>query len=154
MTSGTRRGLRRYSWLRSAAACMACGVVLFSSGCGKDDSPTGPEAQPPGGTGSFLAWTGVDSLYQFTLVRVNGQTGSVTRIGGTDFFPALAYGPNGTLYGISGSLKIVNPVTGATALVGNFSHQGQPVLINAATFSPSGTLYVMDNASRRVFTVN
>ena len=107
-------------------------------------------------TGHFLSWTGSeDPLHSFTLVRVNGQTGGVTNIGGSDFFTALVYGPSGTLYGVSDELHVINPTNGSSALIQTFVYEGARTLMTAATFSPGGTLYVMENASpQRVFTVN
>jgi hypothetical protein len=107
-------------------------------------------------TGNFLAWTDFSDVQHVNrLVRVNGQTGAVTNIGGSDFLPAMAYGPDGTLYGVSDRLVSINPSTGATALVGLFLFQGKQILMAAATFSPSGTLFVRENDTpARVFTVN
>ena len=109
-------------------------------------------------TGDFLSWTGSDDTsHYFTLVRVNGQTGSVTTIGGFDFFTGLAYGPDGKLYGVSNKLCIINPANGTTSKVGNLISQGTvtPILMTEAAFAPDGRLFVAENASpRRVFTVD
>jgi hypothetical protein len=107
-------------------------------------------------TGNFLSWTGSDDpSHYFTLVRVNGQTGAVTNIGGNDFFAALAYGPDGTLYGIGSDLHIVNPADGSSAPIGDLVYQGAQVIMTAATFSPTGTLYVMESSNpHRVFSVD
>ncbi len=111
-----------------------------------------------GFTGNFLAWTGSeDATHYFTLVRVNGQTGSVTTIGGSDFFTGLAYGADGRLYGVSDRLCIINPADGTTSTVGDLISQGTvtPILMTEAAFAPDGTLFVIENASpNRVFTVD
>ena len=110
-----------------------------------------------GFTGNFLSWTGSDDASHYlTLVRVNGQTGAVTTIGGSGFYPGLAYGPDGQLYGVSTSLQIINPADGTTVKVGDLQYQGgSPILMNNATFSPNGALYVKENASpARIFTVD
>lgn len=115
-----------------------------------------PEA-PSGFTGNFLSWTGLDDpAHYYTLVRINGQSGTVTNIGGNDFFPAMAYGPDGTLYGIASDLHIINPTNGSTVKIGDFNYQSESyILMHGAAFSPSGTLYVVENAiPSRVFSVN
>ena len=71
------------------------------------------------------------------LVRVNGMTGEVTNIGGFDFIPAMAYGPDGTLYGISDELKEINSSDGSTALKGTFAYAEKiRILMCGAAFSP------------------
>ncbi len=128
--------------------------LLLSSGmllaCG------GGTAQTPGYTGDFLSWTGSDDVnHFFTLVRVNGKTGDVTTIGGADFFTAMAYAPDGKLYGISDELHIIDPATGSTVMLGTFQYGASTLLMHGAAFSPLGTLYVADNSfPSRVFTVN
>jgi hypothetical protein len=106
--------------------------------------------------GNFLSWTGSwDTQHYFELVRVNGQNGSVTSIGGNGFFPCLEYSSDGTLYGISNELHVVNPANGATVKIGDFRYNGSDKLLMAgAAFSPGGTLYVMGNKSDSTFTVN
>ena len=124
--------------------------------CGGGNSSSSGQV-PPDYTGDFLSWTGMDdAAHFFTLVRVNGKTGAVTNIGGFDFFTSLEYSPDGTLYGISDELRVINPANGSTGLVGTFQFEGSsPILMTGAAFSPSGTLYVMENATpSRVFTVN
>ncbi|OGU57270.1 MAG: hypothetical protein A2V66_11275 [Ignavibacteria bacterium RBG_13_36_8] len=107
------------------------------------------------GDGDFLAWTGSDDPYHyFSLVRVNKQNGMVTNIGGNDFFTAMAYSPNGTLYGIASGLHIINPENGSTIKIGDFQYNNQNyMLMSGASFSPNGTLFVMA-ISDSVFTVN
>jgi hypothetical protein len=122
------------------------------------DSITFSLPTSPGGyTGNFLAWTGSsDPAHYFTLVRVNGQNGTVTNIGGNDFFGAMAYGPDGTLYGVSDDLHIINPNDGSTIKIGDFNYQGQAkILMRGAALSPNGTLYVEENSSpNRIFSLN
>jgi hypothetical protein len=94
-------------------------LLLLTSGlllsCGSD---TKQQEQPlvySGYAGNFLSWTGSDDTdHYFTLVLVNGMTGSVTNIGGDNYFPAMAYAPDGTLYGISRELHVIDPATGST----------------------------------------
>jgi hypothetical protein len=110
-------------------------------------------------TGNFLAWTGPSAInpsYPFELIRINGTTGAITAIGGQDNFNGLGYGLNGDLYGISDHLAIINPATGATSNPVNLTYEGgSPILMCAASFSPSGTLYVLEDVSPgRIFTVN
>jgi hypothetical protein len=112
---------------------------------------------PTGGfTGNFLAWTGSGATYSYSLVRVNGQNGTVTNIGGNDYFPGMAYGPDGTLYGIGDHLSTINPSNGSTSEIGSFNYGSESgILMHGAAFSPSGTLYVTENATpSRVFSVN
>jgi hypothetical protein len=105
---------------------------------------------------NFLSWTGFDDPdREFMLVRVDGKTGAITNIGGFNFFTALVYGPDGTLYGISDELHSINPQDGSTTLIGTLLYSATPVLMTGAAFSPNGTLYVLENSSpNRVFTVN
>jgi hypothetical protein len=110
---------------------------------------------PAGFTGNFLAWTGSDdSAHYFTLVRVDGQNGTVTNIGGSDYFNCLEYAPNGTLYGIGTDLHIINPVNGSTTKIGDFHYGSQDFIpMKGAAFSADGTLYVLAS-SDSAFTVN
>jgi hypothetical protein len=102
-----------------------------------------------------LSWTGSDDpSHYFTLVRVNGQTGTVTTIGGFDFFTGLAYGPDGILYGVSNDLNIINPANGATTKIGDLTYSGSTIIMSEATFSPDGRLFVIENGGDRVFTVD
>jgi len=106
--------------------------------------------------GDFLSWTGSsDPDHYFTLVRVHGTDGTVSTIGGFNFFTAMAYRNDGTLYGISDELHIINPADGSTVSIGSLTYYGSEILMCGAAFSPSGTLYVLENESpKRVFTVN
>jgi hypothetical protein len=116
----------------------------------------GAATTPTDLTGNFLAWTGSsDASHSMTLVRINKQNGSVTNIGGNDFFTDLEYGPDGTLYGISSDLCIINPDNGTTTTVGEFHYQGEHnILMSGGAFSPDGKLYVQINGGDTVFTVN
>ena len=110
-------------------------------------------------TGDFLAWTGpaaINPSYPFELIRINGKTGAITAIGGQDNFNGLSYGPNGELYGISDHLAIINPATGATSNHVNLTYKGgSPILMCAASCSPSGQIYVLEDVSPgRIFSVN
>ena len=107
-------------------------------------------------TGNFLAWTNSsDTSHYFVLVRVSGQTGAVTTIGGSNFFTGLAYGPEGKLYGVSSGLHIINPATGSTTKIGDFTYQGgTPILMTEAAFAPDGRLFVLENSGDRVFAAN
>ena len=110
-------------------------------------------------TGNFLAWTGpsvINPKYPFELIRINGTTGLITAIGGQDNFNGLVYGLNGELYGISDHLAIINPATGATSNPVNLTYNGgSPILMCAASISPSGQLYVLEDVSPgRIFEVN
>lgn len=108
-----------------------------------------------GFTGNFLSWTGSsDSTHSMMLVRVNGQTGTVTTIGGSNFFTGLGYGADGKLYGVSNELHIVNPANGATTKIGDLMYLASNILMKEAAFSPDGKLYVVENGGDRVFTVN
>jgi len=134
-------------------------LLLLTSGlllsCGSD--PKQQEQGDSGYAGNFLSWTGSgDTDHYFTLVLVNGMTGSVTNIGGTNFFPEIAYAPDGTLYGISDELHVIDPATGNTVKIGTFQYEASTILMHGSAFSPDGTLYVVENnlSSDRVFSVN
>lgn len=136
-------------------------LLLFLSGfivsCGGDDHAIIYPQFYTGVEGTFLSWTdNSDASHSFTLVRVDGKTGDVTTIGGFGFFPAMAYAPDGTLYGISDELRIIDPVDGSTVRIGDLQLPGGiPILMHGAAFSPSGVLYVVENAMpSRVFTVD
>lgn len=134
--------------------CIMLSTILFACSSSKDTNNNGDT----GFTGNFLSWTGSDDgTHYFKLVRVNGQTGNVTTIGGFDFFTGLAYGTDGRLYGVSDKLCIINPDDGTTSKVGDLVSQGTatPILMTEAAFAPDGTLFVIENASpKRVFTVD
>ncbi len=120
------------------------------------DSITFSLPTSPGGyTSDFLAWTGSDdAAHYFTLVRIDGKNGTVTNIGGDDFFSSIKYSPDGTLYGIANDLHIINPTNGSTVKIGDFYYQSQnKITMGGAAFSTDGTLYVVA-LSDSVFTVN
>lgn len=80
-----------------------------------------------------------NDLYRFDL-----STGTSTLVAHTvPTLESLAFGPNGTLYGLGkldGNLYTINPTTGATTLVGNTGVAvGSPV--GALNFDSRGTLY-------------
>lgn len=144
--------LREEACMMKRRLAMLCAALVLGllAACG------GGDPSPDSYTGDFLAWTGSsDALHYFTLVRVNGQDGSVTNIGGSDFFTALVYAPDGTLYGVSDELHSIDPSDGTTVLIGAFRHEGSlPILMRGAAFSPAGKLYVAENGGSRVFTVD
>ncbi|GEM_PF-1707759 len=108
-------------------------------------------------SGDFLSWTdSSDPDHYFTLVRVDGTDGTVTTIGGFDFFPAMAYANDGTLYGISDELRIIDATDGSTVNRGTFQYLGNDdILMCGAAFSPGGVLYVVESAlPHRTFTVD
>ena len=108
-------------------------------------------------TGNFLSWTGSGDGYTSELVRVSGQDGGISAIGGNDYFPAMAYGSDGTLYGIADKLCVINPGDGSTQEIGDLTYQGSKILMRSASFSPSGTLYVLESdgdSQVRLFTVD
>jgi hypothetical protein len=86
--------------------CIMLSMVVFAcSSSSTETNNTGDTGDTSGFTGNFLAWTGSDDAsHFFTLVRVNGQTGSVETIGGSGFFTGLAYGADGRLYGVSNNM--------------------------------------------------
>lgn len=132
-------------------------TILFGCGGSEDSNPpeTNGTASTAEFTGDFLSWTGSDDAsHYFTLVRVNGQTGTVTTIGGSNFFTGLAYGADGFLYGVSDDLHIINPANGATTKVGDLTYSGSTIIMSEATFSPDGKLFVIENGGNRVFTVD
>jgi hypothetical protein len=135
-------------------------LLLLTSGlllsCGSDPKQQEQPLVYSGYVGNFLSWTGSDDTdHYFTLVLVNGMTGSVTNIGGDNYFPAMAYAPDGTLYGISRELHVIDPATGSTVKFGTFLDGATSVLMHGAAFSPGGTLYVVETAiPSRVFSVN
>ncbi len=109
-------------------------------------------------TGNFLGWTdSTDASHSMMLVRIYGHTGDVVSIGGYNAFWALAYGPDGRLYGVGplGALYIINPTNGDTSKIGDLRYQGgAPINMLAAAFSPDGKLFVSENSGSRVFTVD
>jgi len=144
--------MKRLSQLTVAVLLLLISGLLFSCKSESGQQTTGYSGQP----GDFLSWTGSsDANHSFMLVRVNGKTGAVITVGGTDFFPAMAYAPDGTLYGISDELHVIDPATGSTVKIGTFLDGASSILMHGATFSPDGTLYVVENAMpSRVFSVN
>lgn len=127
--------------------CVLVVVMVSACGGGSDSQDTSTY------TGNFLSWTGSDdSDHQFKLVRVDGNTGAITDIGGAGFFTVIQYAPDGTLYGISDGLYIIDPSDGSTVKVGDFQYGGSSILMNGAAFSPDGTLYVAKLSE--VFKVN
>ncbi len=126
-------------------------ITFTTSGAPPDTIP-----DPVPTTGHFLCWTDDNDFdYELTLVRLNGDDGSITRIGGKNNFPAMTYTNDGTLYGISEQLHIINPADGSTVKIGTFTYEGEDMLMSGAAYSPTGTLYVKENMSpNRVFTVN
>ena len=107
-------------------------------------------------SGDFLSWTGSsDPDHYFTLVRVDGTDGTVTNIGGFDYFPVMAYRNDGTLYGICDELHIINPANGSTVKIGSLQYLGNNIQMSGAAFSPGGVLYVLELESpERAFTVD
>ena len=92
-----------------------------------------------------------------TLVIVDPETGNVTPVGalGFDNVSGLAFGPDGTLYGVDSSsdqLITIDPLTGegtAVGITGVLSNQG-------LTFTPNGTLYLVGDSGGgpRLYTVD
>ncbi len=150
--------LAQFSFSQTMTVHKTDGTTTFE--LSQVDSITFSTSTPtPGGyTGDFLGWTGSSGTYTYSLVKVNGQNGTVTNIGGSDYFPGMAYGPDGTLYGIGTHLDIIYPSDGSTTEIGSFNYQSETdILMHAGAFSPSGTLYVTENAitgASRVFSVN
>jgi hypothetical protein len=136
-----------------ALVCLLLATGLFA--CGGSDNNANSTDKKGDLTGNFLSWTGSsDASHFFTLVRVEGQTGTVTTIGGSGFFTGLAYGPDGKLYGVADALYVINPTNGATTRIGNLMYQGSQILMKEASFSPDGRLFVLENDGDRVFTVD
>jgi hypothetical protein len=149
---------------RSASSIAALAFVLMS-GCGSNGSSSpGPDATPTPGPvtapppeRAFLGWTGSDETgrgFSFKLVRIS-TTGVPTVVGGDDYLTALLYGPDGTLYGVSNHLVVVDPATGRTSHERDLTYgELSRILMMEAAFSPSGVLYVASNSGERdVFTV-
>jgi hypothetical protein len=149
---------------RSAASIAALAFVLMS-GCGSNGSSSpGPDATPTPGPVTapppdrpFLGWTGSDETDRgasFKLVRIS-TAGVPTVVGGDDYLTALLYGPDGTLYGVSNHLVVVDPTTGRTSHERDLTYGDlSRILMMEAAFSPSGVLYVASNSGERdVFTV-
>ena len=149
---------------RSASSIAALAFVLMS-GCGSNGSSSpGPDATPTPGPVTapppdrpFLGWTGSDEGgrgFSFKLVRIS-TAGVPTVVGGDDYLTALLYGPDGTLYGVSNHLVVVDPATGRTSHERDLTYGDlSRILMMEAAFSPSGALYVASNSGERdVFTV-
>ena len=141
---------------KSASLIAALPFVLMS-GCGSNDSSSGgPDATPTPGPMTappldrpFLGWTGTDPgdpARSFKLVRIS-TAGVPTVVGGDDYLTALLYGADGTLYGISNHLVIVDPASGWTSHERDLTYAGSArMLMTEAAFSPSGVLYVASNS--------
>jgi WD40 repeat protein len=82
-----------------------------------------------------------------TLATVNLSTGAATSKGSSDGISALAFAPNGTLYGAAlfgNTLYTVNTTTGATTAVGAVGALGSTSLMDLA-FDPLGNLYAVSS---------
>jgi hypothetical protein len=139
------------------ALSIAALAFLLMSGCGSNGSSSrGPDAtQTPGPTTApplerpFLGWTGSDEGdpgFSFKLVRIS-TAGVPTVVGGDDYLTALLYGADGTLYGVSNHLVVVDPASGRTSHERDLTYGGSArILMMEAAFSPSGVLYVASNS--------
>jgi len=149
---------------RSVSSIAALAFVLMSGCGGNGSSSPGPDATPTTAPATaplpdrpFLGWTGSDEGnrgFSFKLVRVS-TAGVPTVVGGDDYLTALLYGPDGTLYGVSNHLVVVDPATGRTSHERDLTYGAlSRILMMEAAFSPSGVLYVAANSGERdVFTV-
>jgi len=149
---------------RSVSSIAALAFVLMSGCGGNGSSSPGPDATPTTAPATaplpdrpFLGWTGSDEGnrgFSFKLVRIS-TAGVPTVVGGDDYLTALLYGPDGTLYGVSNHLVVVDPATGRTSHERDLtSGDSSRILMMEAAFSPSGVLYVASNSGERdVFTV-
>jgi hypothetical protein len=149
---------------RSASSIAALAFVLMSGCASNGSSSPGPDATPTPGPatapprdGAFLGWTGSDEGdrgFSFKLVRIS-TAGMPTVVGGDDYLTALLYGADGTLYGVSNHLVVVDPATGRTSHERDLTYGAlSRILMMEAAFSPGGVLYVASNSAERdVFTV-
>ena len=149
---------------RSVSSIAALAFVLMSGCGGNGSSSPGPDATPTTAPATaplpdrpFLGWTGSDEGnrgFSFKLVRVS-TAGVPTVVGGDDYLTALLFGPDGTLYGVSNHLVVVDPATGRTSHERDLTYGAlSRILMMEAAFSPSGVLYVTANSGERdVFTV-
>jgi hypothetical protein len=89
------------------------------------------------------------------LLTVNPTTGQATPVSATTpgqgSLGALAFSPNGALFGINSELFSVNPTTGVKTLIGPLGMR-----VVAADFDCSGTLYGVEfsTTSQRLVTIN
>ena len=95
-----------------------------------------------------------NSLYRFDIST--GQSVNIAPGGTSDTLEALAFAPNGTLYGLGkldGDLYKVSTATGALTLVGNVGFNvGSP--IGSLAFGPDGVLYAtLDDALYKLDTM-
>jgi len=104
---------------------------------------------------STLDATSPDLTPMNNLFRFDIASGTSTRVGLTSApIEALAFGPDGTLFGLgklNGNLYRIDTTTGATTLVGNTGVDvGSP--IGALSFGPNGTLFA--TLDDKLFTLN
>jgi hypothetical protein len=146
-----------YTTTITTGAKDTAGTALASNYSWSFKTASGGGSTTLGGyTGNFLAWTGSDDPdHYFQLVRINGQTGAVTNIGGNGFFRDLEYGPDGTLYGIGSTLVKINTADGSTTLVGSIHHGSQTgILMGGGSIAPNGKCYVRMNLADSIFTLD
>jgi hypothetical protein len=102
------------------------------------------------GTDTLFASSGLNGAHPGSLFTLNSTTGAAALVGPTGFpaVTALAFGANGTLFGVGSSSSIsvgdelirINPATGAGTLVGPFG-PGIEGMAALAYNSRTGVLY-------------
>ena len=121
-------------------------------GAGEYETPVAMAVDPS--NGSLFAWNNSDPP-QHSLATVDRCTGAATLIGsGGEQLSALAFAPDGTLYGLDDALFEVDPATGVVTPIGHFDG---PV-IAAADFGHDGVLYGVEltglDISEQLYTID
>ena len=117
------------------AASGAVTVVGKLGGLGEYETPVAMGVRPS--DGALFVWNNSDPP-ALSLATVDRCTGAATLVGpGGEQLQALAFSPEGALYGLDNALFTVDPTTGAVTQIGHFDG---PV-IAAADFDADGVLY-------------
>jgi hypothetical protein len=130
----------------------------------KYTTPVAMAVRPSDGT--IFVWNnsdgGMPCPFQMTtgvLLTVDPDDGLATQVSTTNQGPlqALAFAPDGRLFGLENQLFEINPETGVRTLVGTLLIEGTEGLrIGGAAFDASGTLFGLELASgaKRLVTIN
>lgn len=103
----------------------------------------------------LLGGTGMLGTNTFSLVELGTDPPTETPIGKANYNPGLDTDPNGTLYGASDNLRIINPSDGSYIRVGSIdSLQKTGMLMRSISFAPDGRLYGIDLGSGDLYEID